>query len=166
MSESQTQATLAVANEGKIDEYGEQLPYATGGAVLDETGSINLEATQKELASRFAGVDQRLPDEVGEYRRIDTPAPLETDAGPMGAAYISETPSDGPSGKRRSKLRIEIFPRGPWLHAWTVSLNTTYEEGGKKFISHPHARSKNNLGAAVSTALGVMRGEVSEEPPH
>jgi hypothetical protein len=154
-----SQATLQMNGSNRvIEDYSE---FRGGhGAVLDEAGHYDLEATEELLAERFDPVHERLPDHVNGFTRLFVDKPYR-------AVYRleGEPPFETRATMETRKVDIEIFPVGPHLNAWSVSIEQ-YHDGyadndcGYSSWRHSHAMSKSDPREAVACALVIMRGEV------
>jgi len=92
-----------------VDEHGEHDEYDRGGVYDRPGGELLLEPTKELLAERFQFVASDLPDQVGPFERVDVSDRRE------GIAARYETHEE-------FETVVRIFPRGPNLHAWTVTI--------------------------------------------
>jgi len=91
-----------------IDETGELSEYDQAAVYID--GEYHLEETLNVLAERFDEVRDDLPESVGEwsrdgYRRVED----------VSASWRVVR-------ENGDEERLSLFPRGPWLHAWTLGI--------------------------------------------
>jgi hypothetical protein len=154
---SEGQATLQMTGEQRIDEHGTRDRWDRGG-VYDAAGELDLHATEDELADRFADTDERLPDEVGDYER----KPSQND---HSAVYYWSGEGEDEHGVRVTERFVRVYPRGPYLHEWTVDVeernpdHATGAASGWAYRTHPHAQGLDDPTAAAAVALAFMRGE-------
>jgi hypothetical protein len=152
------QASLAMAVGQEIDEHGDRDPWDRG-SVRDESGHFDLGATQDLLAERFRPYKERLPDTVGDYKQVSTDHEYK-------AVYETTAEFENSHGKRVLKQRVTILPVGPHLNAWTIAIKQWHPEPeshtGTGFASwhHQDSRRLDSIGAAIATALAVMRGYI------
>lgn len=152
------QTTLFATGSSEIDEHGKRDEYDRGG-VYDAAGALDLDATKELLRERFQPVSNRLPDSVGEFERADARE------GYM-AKYVSDAQCTGIHGIEASQRIVRIFPRGPYLNDWRVEVRerhpeyATNEHNGWASWLHQDTPGLNSPGAAVATALGVMRDRI------
>lgn len=154
------QATLASSSNSnepsrRVDEHGRRDQWDRGGVYID--GEFSLEATKELLADRFSPLEQQLPESVGEFVRVEAKREYV-------AQYTTESDDTAQAGTRTV---LKIFPRGPNLNDWTVSLETQDTTGDNSLIStwlHPDTISTDSPESAIATALAVMRGYRDSKP--
>ena len=139
------------------DDSVEEDRYGNLG-IYDDRGEYDLEATKRELAKRFADVDERLPDTFAGYDREDVGPRRDGHA----ARYVWSGETENENGLLVTEREVTIFPRGPHLRDWCVVVREHHpEHNGDGSWQHEDARGLDGPGAAVATALAVMRGEVA-----
>ena len=92
-----------------VDEQGEHDEWNRGGVYDRPGGEFLFEPTKELLAERFQFVTSDLPDQVGPFERVDISDRRE------GIAARYETHEE-------FETVVRIFPRGPYLHSWTVVI--------------------------------------------
>lgn len=139
LTESSRPSGVVVDETGEFDEHGDH------GAVY-AGGEYDLERTVDLLAERFDRIADDVPESVSEWtldghryrERVSVKWRRELENGDVETVYV--------------------FPRGPWLHEWSIGYDTDYADGGSRyggagygFYSPEHA-----LEAAVSFMRGSL----------
>jgi hypothetical protein len=96
-------------SEHVVDEHGSTDEWDRGGVYGFLGGELLLGPTKDLLAERFEPVARELPDQVGRFERVDVSDRYD------GISARYET-------SEKFKTVVRIFPRGPYLRAWTVSI--------------------------------------------
>lgn len=152
-TDSPTQTQLGMGAGRFVDEYGKRDKWDRGGVYID--GEYQLEATKDLLADRLAPVKARVPETAGDYEQIE-PA-----FGPK-IVFKTDAIEDDVHGQSVTSRTVEIFPRGPHLHNWTVSIEDEHPSEAhtknRAFTTwfHPDAIGLDTPRAAVATAYAVM----------
>lgn len=92
-----------------VDETGELAEHHDHGAVYLD-GEYDLDETIEVLEARFSDVRDDLPESVGDwsrdgYRRVEE----------VSASWRREW-------ENGDEAKLSVFPRGPWLHEWTLGI--------------------------------------------
>jgi hypothetical protein len=157
-SASGKQASLAMTSGQEIDEHGERDPW-NRGSVRDESGHFDLDATKELLLERLRPYKERLPDTVGDYKRASANREYKV-------VYETTAEFENRHGRKVLKQRVTILPVGPYLNAWTVAIRQWHpglgsnSGRGSGSWHHQDSRKRDSIGAAIATALAVMRGYI------
>lgn len=92
-----------------VDETGDLAEHHDHGAVYRD-GEYSLDGTVEVLECRFNDVRDDLPNQVGEWTRDGHRYREEVSA----SWHVERDNGD--------EERLTLFPRGPWLHAWTLGI--------------------------------------------
>ncbi|OYR45279.1 hypothetical protein [Halorubrum sp. Hd13] len=132
-----------------IDETGDLAEHHDHGAAYRD-GEYSLDDTVDVLEERFNDVRDDLPDQVGEWTRDGHRRREEVSA----SWQIVHENGD--------EERLSLFPRGPWLHAWTLGITRWRTEssvsGWDMSGSVMDGSGYETPAAALSDAVEYMEG--------